>query len=117
MALSNREKSELRGKAQALKCSVTVGKGGLTEAVREQIRHAFAGRELVKVRIQPLTQRVPSNGTDRVAIIELRSTRCVKGQHHERDEINRIAREIAESVPCDLVARTGFTATFFQPRA
>jgi RNA-binding protein len=89
MALSNREKSELRGKAQALKCSVTVGKGGLTEAVREQIRRAFAGRELVKVRIQ----------------------------HHERDEIDRIAREIAESVPCDLVARMGFTATFFQPRA
>jgi RNA-binding protein len=89
MALTNQERAALKGKAQALKCSVTVGKAGLTPAVVEQIRHAFSSAEMVKVRFQQA----------------------------EREATGRLAQQIAESLPCELVARVGFTATYFRAGA
>jgi RNA-binding protein len=89
MVLSNREKSALRAKAQPLKSSVTIGRGGLTGAVVEQIRRAFSSHELVKVRFQA----------------------------SEREAISELARQIADGVPCHLVVRVGFKATFFRPCA
>ena len=86
MALDGRQRQMLRAKAQQLKSRITVGKDGPTDPVVAEIRRALETAELVKVRIT----------------------------HPEREEIDRIAEQIAAAVPCVLVGRVGFVATFFK---
>jgi RNA-binding protein YhbY len=79
-------KRALRSSARQLKARVMVGKAGLTEPLIGIIRRSFDGTELVKVRILP-------------AHIE---------------EAETICQRIAQEVPCELIDRTGFVATFYR---
>ena len=87
MPLSGDERRALKARAHRLKSRITVGKTGLTDSLIVQIRRALQEAELLKVRIQ----------------------------HPHREEVDRIAQRIAEQVPCELVGRTGFVATFYRP--
>jgi RNA-binding protein YhbY len=63
-----------------------VGKSGVTEAVLNQIRALFGSTDLLKIRL-------PSG---------------------EGEEADRSAELIAQGVPCELVARRGFTVVYFR---
>jgi RNA-binding protein len=51
MALTSKERAELRGEAHHLSASVHVGQHGLTEALRQTLDDALRTRELVKVQL------------------------------------------------------------------
>ena len=85
MSLTGSERRELMAKARALRARALVGKSGLTAPVIEQIRTELNASELLKVRLP------------------------------RGDAAETIAQGIAEAVPCELVGRVGFTATFFRP--
>jgi RNA-binding protein len=49
MALTSKERAELRGEAHHLSASVHVGQHGLTDAIRQTLDDALRTRELVKI--------------------------------------------------------------------
>jgi len=51
MALTSKERAELRGEAHHLSASVHVGQHGLTDALRQALDDALRTRELVKVQL------------------------------------------------------------------
>ena len=51
MALTSKERAELRGEAHHLSASVHVGQHGLTDALRQTLDDALRTRELVKVQL------------------------------------------------------------------
>ena len=61
--LTGHQKSHLRSLGQRLDPSLSVGKGGVTQALLRELDHLLAGRELVKVRL--LAER-----DDREALME-----------------------------------------------
>jgi RNA-binding protein len=76
--LSSKERRELAARGHHLKASVTLPTEVIADHVR-QVRNAFAGDDLIKIRIR---------GEDRAA--------C-----------ERAAAEVADSVPCEIVQRVG----------
>jgi RNA-binding protein YhbY len=85
MALSGSDRRRLRGEARALKCAISVGRAGVTDALVTELRGRLERDGLVKVRF------AAKNGT----------------------EADAAAGEIVGRVPCELVGRTGFVATFY----
>ena len=86
--LSQREKKLLRGQAQRLKPTVLIGKNGLTETVETELKSALQREELVKIKF----------AMDRNALTEM-------------------IPQVEAIGPSTCVARIGFTATFFKPKA
>lgn len=84
MPSSSQDKQQLRARARTLKAAIIIGKAGLTDAVIEEIRRRFTGTDLLKIRIGVAD--------------------------HER--VAPIVERIAAEVPCELVSRLGFVATF-----
>lgn len=82
MGLSNSERSSLRARANRLKCTINVGREGVSEPIVRMIRLAFGKNDLIKIRIH-------SESTG---------------------EADTIAKDLAAAVPCELVGRTGFVA-------
>lgn len=87
MPLSSRERRELAARGHHLKASVTLPTEVVADHVR-QVRNAFAGGDLVKIRIR---------GKDRAA--------C-----------ERAAAEVAAGVPCQIVQRVGRVVLLYQPK-
>jgi len=81
-SLTPAERKRLLGQSHRLKAVAQVGRAGLTDALLEQVRQAFHNAELVKVRIL--------------------------GDH--REEIQRIAEQLAEQTGAVLVKRIGKVA-------
>lgn len=52
MALSSKEKQQLKAQAHKLKPVVYIGNNGLSEAVNKEIDRALHDHELIKIRIQ-----------------------------------------------------------------
>ena len=86
--ISQKDKKALRGQAQRLKPMVMIGKNGLTETVENEYKHILKRDALVKIKF----------AMDRNALTEL-------------------IPQIEAIGPCTCVARVGFTATFFKPKA
>lgn len=87
--MDKQQQRDLRAKAHHLKSRLTIGKNGVTDAVLAQIRQLFDQTDLLKIRIQET----------------------------DREEVSRIATEIAKAVPCELVGRMGFVATYYHSTA
>ena len=87
MPLSSRKRRELAARGHHLKASVTLPTEVVADHVR-QVRNAFAGGDLVKIRIR---------GEDRAA--------C-----------DRAAAEVAAGVPCQIVQRVGRVVLLYQPK-
>jgi len=87
IVLTPAEKQKLIGQSHGLKPAVQIGKAGLTDAVVEQVRRAFNNAELLKVRI-------------------LRD---------DRDELDAIARTLADKAGAVLVKRIGKVAILYRP--
>jgi len=85
--LNPKERRELAARGHHLKASVTLPTEVVADHVR-QVRNAFAGGDLVKIRIR---------GEDRAA--------C-----------ERAAAEVADSVPCQIVQRVGRVVLLYQPK-
>ena len=51
MALTGRQKRELRAKGHALNCAVTVGAAGTTDGVLVEVERALHDHELIKIRV------------------------------------------------------------------
>ena len=89
MALSARERKALLGASHRLKPVVTLAAGELSEAAVQQVRAAFTGRPLVKLRVN----------TDGAA------------------ECDALAEQLAARVPCEIVRRVGHVLVLYRPRA
>jgi RNA-binding protein YhbY len=85
--LSSKERRELAARGHHLKASVTLPTEVLADHVR-QVRNAFAGGDLVKIRIR---------GEDRAA--------C-----------ERAVADVADRVPCQIVQRVGRVVLLYQPK-
>lgn len=53
LSLTRRQQSKLRGRGQALKPALHVGREGYTAATQAALEELFAHRELVKARVLP----------------------------------------------------------------
>lgn len=58
--LSNKERNFLRALGNEMDPILIVGKGGITDNVREQLDEALSARELVKCRVLPHTEFEPA---------------------------------------------------------
>lgn len=81
------QRRRLAVRAHHLKACLNVGRGGLTEAVLQEIRQAFGSTDLIKVRIR----------ADNAA------------------ETDEVAAEMASRVPCHLVRRVGRVIVLYRP--
>jgi RNA-binding protein len=86
--LTSSQKQALRARAHALKARTLIGRAGLTDAVIARIRDELRRGEILKLRLPA----------------------------RDGDEAAALARRIADAVPCALVGRIGFVATFHLPR-
>jgi len=86
MAMSGRERAELRGEAHHLSASVHVGHHGMTPAVVQTLDDALRTRELVKVALNRTVETDPKE----------------------------LARELAEATRAVVVQVIGKTATFYR---
>lgn len=84
MSSGSQDKQQLRARARTLKAAIIIGRAGLTDAVIDEIRRRFTRTDLLKIRIG-----VP-----------------------DHDQVDPIVERIAVEVPCELVSRLGFVATF-----
>ena len=83
--LSQKERKQLRGRAQQIKASVIVGKSGLSDTVIAEIRAAFRREPLVKVRLSG-----------------------------DRAQKTEEIQAIESTLFCECVSKVGFTAAFFR---
>ena len=51
MALTSKQRAQLRGLASTAETVVTIGKGGLTEEVIDSVRKVLKARELIKCKV------------------------------------------------------------------
>jgi RNA-binding protein len=84
--LTQVQRRGLLARGHELRATLCVGRGGLTQAVIDDIRHAMTRRDLLKVRID-----------------------AASGQ-----EATRIAGELARHVGADLVQRVGRVALLYR---
>jgi len=89
MALSSSERRALAARSHRLKARVVIGGDELSDATVAHVRNAFGEKELLKVRIS----------TD------------------DREDCSRLAIELAERIPCELVQRVGRVALLYRPAA
>lgn len=87
MALTSKERAELRGEAHHLSASVHVGQHGLTDSLRQTLDDALRTRELVKIQI---------------------------GKNADVD-VKEAANSLAETMSADIVQVIGKTATLYRP--
>ncbi|MFA9461665.1 ribosome assembly RNA-binding protein YhbY [Thiohalorhabdus methylotrophus] len=87
MALTNKQRSFLKGKAHSLHPVVQLGEAGLTEAVTAATDEALAHHELIKVRFQ----------------------------QGDREERRALAKDICDRTGADLVQEIGRMAVLFRP--
>ena len=87
MALTGRQKGQLRGKGQKLDVALFVGKAGASEPIVKELDRLLAGRELVKARFPA-------------------------GPPGER---RAAAAGLAAACGADLVGEVGRTALFYRP--
>jgi RNA-binding protein len=88
MALTSKERAELRSQANRLQVTVHIGHQGVTDAVRQSLEEAFTNAELVKVQF--------SKNADTKA----------------KDAAN----ELAAAVAAEVVQTIGRTATLFRKK-
>ena len=86
-SLTPTERRQLIGQSHRLKAVAQVGQAGLTDAIVEQVRHAFHNSELLKVRIM----------------------------RDDREQIQQIAEQIARQTGAALVKRIGKIALLYKP--
>ncbi len=86
--LTSRQRRESAARGQRLKASVHIGRQGVTTQAIDGIRQAFANTDLIKV-------RVDAEGAS---------------------EVDAIAEEIAQRVPCQFVQRVGRVVLLQRPR-
>src|SRR3954466_13427374 len=86
MALSSKERAQLRGEAHHLTATVHVGQHGLTDAVKQTLDDALRTHELVKIQF---------------------------GKNAEVD-VKEAANELAQGLGADVVQVIGKTATLFR---
>lgn len=87
LAPAGRERRRLAGLGHRLKAKVMVGRGGVTDAVVEEIRRALTHTDLLKVRIDASTPA----------------------------ETDALAGDVASRVPCHLIQRVGRVALLYKP--
>ena len=86
MALTSKERAELRGEAHHLSASVHVGQHGLTDALKQTLDDALRTRELVKIQF---------------------------GRNADLD-VKEAANELAGLLSADMVQVIGKTATLYR---
>jgi RNA-binding protein len=86
MALSSKERAELRGEAHHLTAGVHVGHAGITDSVVESLEDALRTRELVKIQLNRNQETSPKE----------------------------LASQLAERLGADVVQVIGRTATLFR---
>jgi len=86
MSLSSDERRALKAQSHAIKAKIIIGRGGLNEAIVDQVRQALAHQALVKVR----------------------------APQRETAEVDALGRQLVAAVPCELVGRTGFVMTLYR---
>lgn len=84
--LSTKQIKHLRGLAHSLKPIVIIGDKGLTQAVLDEIDHALAAHELLKVKIRA----------------------------DEREQREAMVETICKKNRCEFVQRVGHVVTFFK---
>ena len=87
MALTPKQRQALVAASHRLKPAVTVGTGDVSDSVVAQVRAAFAGHELIKIRV---------NADD--------APTC-----------DAIAADLAHRVPCEVVKRIGRVVLLYRP--
>jgi RNA-binding protein len=86
MALTSKERAELRGEAHHLSASVHVGQHGVTDGLRQTLDDALRTRELVKIQF---------------------------GKNADVD-VKEAANALAETMSADIVQVIGKTATLYR---
>lgn len=86
MALSSKERAELRGEAHHLTAAVHVGQHGITETVKQTLDDALRTRELVKIQFGK----------------------------NASDDVKTAANQLAEATGADVVQVIGKTATLYR---
>jgi RNA-binding protein len=86
MALTSKERAELRGEAHHLSASVHVGQHGLTDSLKQTLDDALRTQELVKIQF---------------------------GKNAEVD-VKEAANELAQGMVADIVQVIGKTATLYR---
>lgn len=84
--LTSKQRSFLRALGTDLEPILTIGKGGVSDAVIEQLDQALTARELVKTRVLP----------------------------HTENEPRAIAEEMAATVHCEIVQVIGRNILFYR---
>ena len=90
--MDNAMRKRLRSEGQRIETTVQVGKGGLTDGVRDELDGQLKRNHLVKVRIQ----RGAGGG--------------------DREAEDAIARQLAEALGAELVERRGHTILLYRQR-
>jgi RNA-binding protein len=85
MALSAKQRRSLLAESHQLKPAVMLAPGPLSESAVRQVREAFRGRELIKVRVQS----------------------------DSRGDCDDVAEQLAARVPCEIVKRVGRVVVLF----
>lgn len=90
--MDNAMRKRLRSEGQRLETTIQVGKGGLTDGVRDELDGQLKRNHLVKVRVQ----RGAAGG--------------------EREAEDSIARQLADALGAELVERRGHTILLYRQR-
>jgi RNA-binding protein len=69
MPLTSKQRAQLRGLASTEDTIIHIGKGGITDAVIDQVRDALRARELVKGKVLENTLLSPREACDTLASI------------------------------------------------
>ena len=113
MAITSKQRAQLRGMAMSLDTIIQIGKGGITESVVESVNAALKARELVKGKVLEgafLTPReacdaiCEATGADGVAVIGTKFViyRFSEKLQEERNQTGRAKRKpvsVAKSNP------------------
>lgn len=85
--LTAADKKRMRGQAQRMNPSVRVGKGGVSEGVRQELNAALDANGLIKVRFEG-----------------------------DREAVRAGCAEITARTGAELIGQVGKTASFYRPR-